>query len=253
MVPRADERKPRSRAARPLEVRRDDDQVEIAAPKQRALVALLALDVGRVVSSDELVDRLWTGDPPTSAATALQVYISQLRKLLGAAVITTRRPGYVLDLAPDAVDTVRFERLVADGRALLASGNPDSAVAVLTEALSSWRGDALAEFVFEDWAAAPVRRLEELRLVALEDRIEAQLLLGQGAELTGELEGLVGEHPLRERLRGQHMLALYRAGRQVDALSAYQAARRAWVDELGIDPSPHWSIWNAESCSRIPP
>ena len=109
---------------------------------------------------------------------------------------------------------------------------------MLTEALSSWRGDALAEFVYEDWAAAPVRRLEELRMVALEDRIEAQLLLGRGADLTGELEGLVGEHPLRERLRGQHMLALYRSGRQADALSAYQNARHALVEELGIDPSP---------------
>ena len=221
-----------------LEVRRDDEQVRIAAPKQRALLALLALDVGRVVSADELADRLWGGSPPDSAATALQVYISQLRKLLGADVILTRRPGYLLDVAPDAVDTVRFERLVAEGRALLAAGDPDSAEVVLTEALSSWHGDALAEFVYEDWAAAPVRRLEELRLVALEDRIEAQLLLGRGADLTGELEALVGEHPLRERLRGQHMLALYRAGRQADALSAFQAARYALVEELGIDPSP---------------
>jgi class 3 adenylate cyclase/DNA-binding SARP family transcriptional activator len=222
----------------PLEVRLGDEQVVVAAPKQRKLLALLALDVGRVVSADELADRLWSGNPPDSAATALQVYISQLRKLLGAGAIVTRRPGYLLDLAPDAVDTVRFERLVADGRSLLASGDADSAEAVLTEALSGWRGDALAEFVYEDWAAAPVRRLEELRLVALEDRVEAQLVLGQGAELTGELEGLVGEHPLRERLRGQQMLALYRAGRQADALSAYQEARRALVDELGIDPSP---------------
>jgi class 3 adenylate cyclase/DNA-binding SARP family transcriptional activator len=222
----------------PLEVRRDGEQVRIAAPKQLALVALLALDVGRVVSSDELADRLWAGDPPTSAVTALQVYISQVRKLLGAEVIVTRRPGYVLDVPPEVVDAVRFEGLVADGRSLLAAGDAESAEAVLTEALSAWRGDALAEFVYEAWAAAPVRRLEELRLVALEDRIEAQLKLGQGAELTGELESMVREHPLRERLRGQHMLALYRAGRQADALSAYQEARRALVDELGIDPSP---------------
>jgi class 3 adenylate cyclase/DNA-binding SARP family transcriptional activator/tetratricopeptide (TPR) repeat protein len=222
----------------PLEIRRGGEQVRIAAPKQQALVLLLALEVGRVVSSDELADRLWAGDPPTSAVTALQVYISQLRKVLGAGVIVTRRPGYLLDLPPDAVDAVRFEGLVADGRSLLAAGDAGSAEVVLTEALSAWQGDALAEFVYEDWAAAPIRRLEELRLVALEDRIEAQLQLGQGAELTGELQGLVREHPLRERLRGQHMLALYRAGRQADALSAYQDARHALVEELGIDPSP---------------
>ena len=222
----------------PLELRRDGETVEVAAPKQRALLALLALDVSRVVSSDELVDRMWAGHAPASAVTALQVYVSQLRKLVGAEVIVTRRPGYLLDLSLDAVDTVRFEALVADGRGLLAAGDAESAAAVLGEALSLWRGDALAEFVYEDWAAAPARRLEELRLVALEDRLDARLHLGGGAELTGELEGLVGEFPLRERLRGQHMLALYRAGRQADALSAYQDARHALVEGLGIDPSP---------------
>jgi DNA-binding SARP family transcriptional activator/tetratricopeptide (TPR) repeat protein len=222
----------------PLEVRRDDEPVRIAAPKQRALLTLLALDVGRVVSADELADRLWAGNPPTSAVTALQVYISQLRKLLGSDVIVTRPPGYVLDLPADAVDAVRFEQRVVEGRASLTSGDFCTAELVLGEAVSVWRGSALAEFVYEDWAAAPIRRLEELRLVALEDRIDAQLELGKGTELTGELEGLVREFPLRERLRAQHMVALYRAGRQADALSAYQDARTALVERLGIDPSP---------------
>ena len=222
----------------PLQVVRDGETVRIAAPKQRALLALLALEVGQTVSTDELADSLWRGEPPDSAATALQVYVSQLRKLVGRDAIGTRRPGYALDLGRDAVDVGRFERLVTDGRALLAAGDADGAVGMLGEAIELWRGQALAEFVYEDWAAAPARRLEELRLVALEDRLDAKLQTGRGGDLTGELEQLVAQHPLRERLRGQLMLALYRGGRQADALTAYQDARRALVDELGIDPSP---------------
>ena len=164
--------------------------------------------------------------------------MSQLRKQLGADAIVTRAPGYALDLPAEAIDAEAFIRLAEDGRSLLGEGDAESAAAVLGEALSMWRGAALAEFVYEDWAAAPARRLEELRLVAIEDRFDALLGLGQGAQLTGELEVLVGEYPLRERLRGQQMLALYRAGRQADALAAYQDARAALVDGLGIDPSP---------------
>src|SRR5205823_3685164 len=129
----------------------------------------------------------------------------------------------------EAVDSTRFEQLIADGRSLLASGDAEGAAAVLSEGLSAWRGAALAEFMYEDWAAASARRLEELRLVAIEDQLDARLQLGAGSQLTGELEGLVREHPLRERLRGQQMLALYRAGRQADALTAYQDARTALV------------------------
>jgi DNA-binding SARP family transcriptional activator len=214
-----------------LVVRRGGEEVRIAAPKQRALMALLALEVGRPVSTDELADKLWAGRPPETAATALQVYVSQLRKALGTDVIVTRPPGYALDLpAETAVDSERFERLVGDGRSLLASGDAESAAAVLGEALSLWRAPALAEFVYEEWAAAPARRLEELRLVAIEDRLDARLRLGQGSELVGELEALVSEHPLRERLRAHQMLALYRAGRQAEALAAYQDARTALVD-----------------------
>jgi class 3 adenylate cyclase/DNA-binding SARP family transcriptional activator len=221
-----------------LVVRRGGEELRIAAPKQRAVLALLALAVGRAVSADELADGLWAGRPPETATTALQVYVSQLRKQLGADTIVTRAPGYALDLPAEAIDGEEFTRLAEDGRSLLGEGDAESAAAVLGEALSLWRGAAFAEFVYQDWAAAPARRLEELRLVAIEDRFDALLGLGQGSQLTGELEVLVGEYPLRERLRGQQMLALYRAGRQADALAAYHDARAALVDGLGIDPAP---------------
>ena len=221
----------------PLEVVRDGAPVVVAAPKQRALLALFALDVGRVVSSDELADRLWAGDAPATAVTTLQVYVSQLRKLVGAERIVTQRPGYLLDLAADAVDVVRFEALAGEGRSLLAGGEMKPACGVLEEALSLWHGAALAEFLFEEWAAGPARRLEELRVTVREDLLDAKLGLGLGREMVGELETLVAEFPLRERLRSQLMLALYRSGRQADALAVYQDARRALVDELGIDPS----------------
>jgi DNA-binding SARP family transcriptional activator len=222
----------------PLEVRRDGTPLPVVAPKQRALLAMLALEAGRVVSTDVLVDRLWAGNPPPSAVATLQVYISQLRKQVGPDVLVTRRPGYLLELSRERVDVVRFERLVGEGRRLLETGDAEQARAVLVEGLALWRGPALAEFTYEEWAAAPLRQLEELRLVALENRIDAELRMGRGGELTGELEGLVRDHPLRERLRAHHMLALYRAGRQADALAAYQQAREALVEELGIDPSP---------------
>jgi DNA-binding SARP family transcriptional activator len=222
----------------PLVVWSAGGEVTIGAPKQRALLSLLALKVGRTVSSDELADKMWAGDPPDSAGAALQVYVSQLRKLLGSDAISTRRPGYALAVAPQAVDVVCFEQLVAAGRSAMASGDHARALDILSEALSFWRGPALEEFSYQDWAAEACRRLEEVRLGAVEDRIEAELGLGRGAELAPELEGLVREHPLRERLRAQQMLALYRAGRQADALAVYRATRTALVDELGIEPGP---------------
>jgi DNA-binding SARP family transcriptional activator len=222
----------------PLIVQRADKELVIGAPKQRALLALLALDVGRALSTDELAEKLWARDPPDSAAAALQVYVSQLRKLLGSDAIITRRPGYALSLPAEAVDIVRFRQQVAQGRSDVVSGEPGRALEALNMALSSWRGPALAEFLYEDWAAEPSRQLEELRLDAIEDRIEAQLQMGQGTELTAELETLARNHPLRERLRAQQMLALYRAGRQADALAVYRDARTGLVDELGIEPSP---------------
>jgi DNA-binding SARP family transcriptional activator len=212
--------------------------VTIGAPKQRALLSVLALEVGRTVSSDELADKMWAGDPPDSAGAALQVYVSQLRKLLGSDAISTRRPGYALAVPPQAVDVVCFEQLVAAGRSAMASGDHARALGLLSEALSLWRGRVLEEFSYQDWAAEACRRLEEVRLGATEERIEAELDLGRGAGLASELEALVREHPLRERLRAQQMLALYRSGRQADALAVYRATRTVLVDELGIEPGP---------------
>ncbi len=152
------------------------------------------------------------------------VYVSRLRKTLGDDIVLTRRPGYLLQVGPDQVDATRFERLLAEGREALADGDADSAVARLGEALALWRGPALVDFAYEPFAQAEIARLEELRLQAEEERIEAELALGRGAELVAELETLVATAPLRERRRAQHMLALYRSGRQADALSAYQEA-----------------------------
>jgi DNA-binding SARP family transcriptional activator/nucleotide-binding universal stress UspA family protein len=168
------------------------------------------------------------------------VFVSRLRKALEAAGfrrLVTRPPGYVLELEPDELDLARFEHLVERARGELAA-SPESAAETLRQALALWRGPALADFAYEAFAQAPAARLEELRLAALEERIDADLACGRHGELVGELEGLVGQHPLRERLRGQLMLALYRAGRQAEALEAFQDARRELVDELGIDPSP---------------
>jgi hypothetical protein len=167
----------------------------------------------------------------------LQGYISNLRKILGAATIVTRAPGYALELEPDRLDLHRFEALIADARAATAAADPARAATAFREALQLWRGPALVDFAYEPFAQAPILRLEELRLTALEDRIEADLALGRHAELVAELEALAAEHPLRERIRGQLMLALYRSGRQAEALGAYREARRALVDELGIEPS----------------
>ena len=221
----------------PIEAERDGAPVALGGPKPRALLAVLALEPGRVVSVDRLVEALWPGDPPETAAHAVQVYVSQLRKALGP-VIATRAPGYELELAPERVDLHRFARLTQDGRAALDGGDPVSAEGALREALALWRGPALADFLYEPFAQTEIARLEELRTVTLEERIEADLALGRHAELVSELEALVAAQPLREHPRAQLMLALYRSGRQADALAAYRAARETLVDELGIDPSP---------------
>ena len=221
----------------PIEAQRDGAAVSLGGPKPRALLAVLALEPGRVVSVDRLVEALWPGDPPETAAHAVQVYVSQLRKALGP-VLATRAPGYELELAPDRVDVLRFARLTQEGRAALEGGDPTSAESALREALALWRGPALADFLYEPFAQTEIARLEELRTVTLEERIEADLALGRHAELVSELEALVAAQPLRERPRAQLMLALYRSGRQADALAAYRAARETLVEELGIDPGP---------------
>jgi DNA-binding SARP family transcriptional activator len=218
----------------PIEVVDEDRRVALGGPKQRALLALLLLHANEVVSTDELIDRLWGERPPATASKVVQVQIWRLRKALGGDVLATRAPGYVLSVDGDELDLTRFERLVAEAR----GAEPATAAAKLREALSLWRGAPLADLAYEDFAAAEVARLEELRLVALEERIEADLALGRHAELVPELEALAAEHPLQERLRGQLMLALYRSGRQADALAAYRRARELLLEELGLDPSP---------------
>ena len=222
----------------PLEVWDEDGEVSLGGPKPRALLAGLLLHPNEVVSTERLIDELWGEDSPEDAAAALRVNVSRLRKALPQDVLATRSPGYVLRIEPDELDLDRFERLVDEGRSLLARGLAADASVRLRDALSLWRGPALADFVYESFAQSAIARLEEIRLAAVELRIDADLALGRHAELVGELEALVAEHPLRERLRRCLMTALYQSGRQAEALDAYQEARRALVDELGIDPSP---------------
>src|SRR5712692_7579357 len=220
----------------PLEVRDGNDSLPLAGAKQRALLALLLVHANHVLSRDRLIDELWGDHPPETAVQSLQVYVSRLRKLLPEDTLLTRPPGYLLAIELDEVDLHRFERLLAEGHAALAEGDAERASDVLREALELWRGPALAEFAFEPFAQAEIGRLEDLHLSALEERIEADLALGRHADLIGELEALVTDNPHRERLRGQLMLALYRSGRQAEALEAYRQGRQA-LDELGIEPS----------------
>jgi DNA-binding SARP family transcriptional activator/tetratricopeptide (TPR) repeat protein len=219
----------------PLEAVIDGTPVKLGPPQQRALLALLLLNANEVVSRDRIVDELWGERPPATAAKLVQVYVSALRKVLGRDVLVTRPPGYLLQVEPGALDLDRVRRHLDAGGAALAAGASAAAAEHFGEALGLWRGPALADFAFAPFARAQIGRLDELRLEALSDRIEADLQLGR-SDVVGQLETLIAEHPLRERLRGQLMLALYRSGRQADALAAYQDARRALVGELGIEP-----------------
>lgn len=223
----------------PLEAWTGERQLPLGGPRQRALLAILLLRANEAVSTDRLIDELWGERPPATAANTVQVYVSQLRKTLEARdAIETRAPGYAVRVRPGELDLHRFEELAGRGRRALAGGRAGEAAEALRAALELWRGPALADLAFEAFAGAAVLRLEELRLAALEERLEADLALGRHTELVPELEAIVAEHPLRERARGQLMLALYRAGRQADALDAFQEARRTLVDELGIEPGP---------------
>jgi predicted ATPase/class 3 adenylate cyclase/DNA-binding SARP family transcriptional activator len=222
----------------PLEVRDGDREVRLGGGKQRALLALLLVNANRTLAIDSIVDGLWGEDVPETAPKMVQIYVSKLRRVLAPGTLHTRPPGYALRLEPDELDLQRFERLVADARASLEAGRAEQASAGLREALELWRGPALAEFASEPFATAEAARLEELRISALEGRLEADLRLGRHADLVGELESLIARFPLREGLRQQHMLALYRSGRQAEALAAYQEARQALAGELGIEPSP---------------
>jgi DNA-binding SARP family transcriptional activator len=229
----------------PLEVVADGDAVDLPSGKARLLLAALVVHVNQVVSTDRLLEFLWHGQAPDSAANTLQTYVSHLRRSLEpdraprqqSRLLITREPGYLLALDRDQIDAGRFERLVGQARPVLA-GAPEQAAALLQTALSLWRGEPLADFTFEPFAQSEITRLTELRLTALEDRIDAELALGQHTAVCGELAQLVREHPLRERLSGQLMVALYRCGRQAEALRAYADLRGMLVEQLGIDPSP---------------
>ena len=220
----------------PLELVEDGRPVEVAGGRQRTLIALLLVHANEVVSTDRLIDGLWGERPPATAPKVLQNAVSQLRRSLGDDLIVTRGRGYLLRVEPEAIDARRFEALLDQGRQKLASGDTEGAAAILREALALWRGPPLDEFSYEPFAEAEIARLEELHLRGLEERVEAELALGRHADLVGEVERLVADHPLRERPRGQLMLALYRSGRQAEALRAYEDGRRLLAEELGIEP-----------------
>ena len=227
----------------PVTVFRSGAPVRMGAEKHRMIVAALALRAGEVISTDALIDVLWGTRPPQTAPKALQVYVSELRKLIEGdpahpTRITSQPPGYRLSAHPSAIDLRRFESLWEAGREALSEHDSLTAKRRLADALSLWRGEPLSDFTFHDAFAAEIRRLEELRIACQEDHIDAELACGEHAYAIAELEELVRRYPLRERLRGQLMLALYRNGRQADALSVYQEAREKLVEELGIDPSP---------------
>jgi YVTN family beta-propeller protein len=230
----------------PIAAKRDGHEIAIAGARQRALLAVLAASAGEVVASDRLIDELWGDEPPDTASTALHGLVSQLRKTLepdrspgaGPTVILTRAPGYVLNAEPDMLDVERFERLAAEGRSLLERGDCGAASDRLRQALELWRGAALAGAHETPSTRAETLRLEELKLEAIEDRVDADVALGRHADLVPELEALVRREPFRERLSGQLMLALYRSGRQAEALELYQRTRARFVDELGIEPTP---------------
>jgi predicted ATPase/DNA-binding SARP family transcriptional activator len=221
----------------PLTVSREGHELRLGGARQRSVLAVLLLRANELVPTARIVDELWGEQPPPTAVKAVQVQVSKLRKLLDEGALETRPTGYLLRVEPGALDLQRFESLLEQGRARLAQGDATDAARLLREALGLWRGSPLAEFAYEEFARNEISRLEELRLGALELRLEADLALGRHGEVVGELEGLIREHPMRENLRRLLMLALYRAGRQADALTAYRDARTALVDELGLDPS----------------
>jgi len=208
----------------PLEVLEAGTVLTPRAPKVRALLAILLLRANDIVSADTLVEDLWSGEPPASSAKVLQTYVSQLRAILGAERIATRNPGYVLCVGDEETDLARFDRLRAAGKP--------------AEALALWRGRPLADFAYEPWAQAEIAALEERRLVTTEERIGVELASGHHAPAVAELEALVAEHPLRERLVGQLVVALYRSGRQSEALEVYRNAKQRLSDELGLEPGP---------------
>jgi DNA-binding SARP family transcriptional activator/basic membrane lipoprotein Med (substrate-binding protein (PBP1-ABC) superfamily) len=228
----------------PFEVDADGRRLSLGGPQARAVLALLLLHRNEVVSVDRIVDELWSEQPPRSAEQAVRVYVSHLRKALEPRradgppeILLTRGNGYLLRVERGEVDVDHFEARRAQGQQLLALGDPDKAVAAFDEAMSLWRGPPLQDFVYDAFAHPEIARLEELRLTTLEDRFDAQLAAGQGSRLVPDLTQHVEANPLRERLRAQLMLALYRSGRQADAIETYQRGRQRLVEELGLEPS----------------
>jgi YVTN family beta-propeller protein len=223
----------------PVEVREAGRPITLGGAKQRALLAVLLLRANEVVSRGRLIDGLWGEEPPASAAHTIETYVSRLRRALhdakSHAVLITRPPGYMLRIGPAELDLNRFESLVREGR-VLADRNPEAAAELLRQALALFRGPPLDDVAFFPFAEAEVARLAEMRLAVLEERIDADLMAGKSGELVSEIEALVKAHPLRERLHAQLMLALYRAGRQADALDAYRRARQCLAEELGVQP-----------------
>jgi DNA-binding SARP family transcriptional activator len=222
----------------PLVVSREGEPVSLGGRRNTELLSLLLLRPNQVVSSDRLVEDLWVGAPPAKPRKAVQVYVSRLRKTLGVAVLETRSSGYLLRVAEGELDASRFEHLFSDGRQALAAGNPSRAATLLRHALALWRGPALADVMYEPFAQAEAARLEELHLSCVEAKVDADLALGRHADLAAELEALIDRHGDRERPRGQLMVALYRSGRQAEALELYRRTRRHLVDELGLEPGP---------------
>jgi DNA-binding SARP family transcriptional activator len=216
----------------PLEVADHERALALGGVKQRSLLALLLLHANEVVAAERLIGELWGDAPPATAGKSIQSYVMRYRRELGAQRLTTRAPGYVLNVEPHELDVAVFERLRAEAR----RAEPPRAAAKLREALALWRGSPLADLAYEPFAQTEILRLEELRLTALEERVDAELACGRHADLVAELETLIATNPLRERLRGQLMLALYRAGRQAEALQVYRAARRELAEELGLEP-----------------
>ena len=217
-----------------LEVAADGRIVEVGRGRPRALLAILLLRANQVVPADRLIDDLWAGEAPPTAPKMVQMYVAELRKALADDALATVTPGYALRVGSDELDLDRFEHLVERAR----SSEPAAAAGLLREALALWRGPALAEFAYEPWAQTEIARLEELRLTALEDRFDADLAAGRASEIVGELEAVAREHPFRDRLSAQLMIALYRAGRQAEALQHYRDRRTALLEELGLEPSP---------------
>jgi len=222
----------------PFQVEDTGRRITIGGVRQRAVLADLVLHASEVVPSEQLLVDLWGEDAPPSAANALQAAISRLRRVLPPGRLITTAPGYSLRIFPAELDVRQFEQLIAEGRDAVVAGNAAEAAGTLDQALSLWRGPPLADFRYEPFAQAEITRLEELYLTCLEERAEARLARGSASELAAELRGLVSEHPLRERLRGQLMLSLYRSGRQADALEVYRDFRSTLAEELGLEPSP---------------